>query len=258
MAPAVNSNLLHNIVREANPVEAVCPNYLAHKRVIIPIKYLFQMEIPICAGFDWEERVHKKLLACAGGRCSARLKINPTSEPIPHPAPEPVATTSSQETLPKNQRECWICKMPAIRGTKRLPLCHPHYMKKINEEIKNRFCVLGEYAPQSVVGHFGQRLIGFREVTLCSYYKPGLDPDVDVPSGALVFLQVDLFSTIEVFGGSITLNGFCYHLHEGSWPDGCYSLYEYLRRPFVETERVDFSELPDEWYSEKMRFLRPG
>nr|XP_018916560.1 PREDICTED: DNA damage-responsive transcriptional repressor RPH1-like [Bemisia tabaci] len=49
MAPAVKSNLLfHNIVREANPVEAVCPNYLAHKRVIIPIKYLLQMEIPIC------------------------------------------------------------------------------------------------------------------------------------------------------------------------------------------------------------------
>lgn len=109
------------------------------------------------------------------------------------------------------------------------------------KKIVTQFCVLGEYAPQSVVGLFGQRLIGFREVTLCSYYKPGLDPDVDVPSGALVFLQVDLFSTIEVFGGSITLNGFCYHLHEGSWPDGCYSLYEYLRRPFVETERGSFN-----------------
>ncbi|CAH0383228.1 unnamed protein product [Bemisia tabaci] len=86
------------------------------------------------AGFDWEERVHERLLACAGGKSSARLKTNPTSEPTPHPAPEPVASTSRQE----NQRECWICKRPAIRGTKRRPLCQQHYMKRINKEIKKK------------------------------------------------------------------------------------------------------------------------
>nr|XP_018906888.1 PREDICTED: uncharacterized protein LOC109036923 [Bemisia tabaci] len=86
------------------------------------------------AGFDWEERVHERLLACAGGKSSARLKTNPTSEPTPHPAPEPVASTSRQE----NQGECWICKRPAIRETKRRPLCQQHYMKRINKEIKKK------------------------------------------------------------------------------------------------------------------------
>lgn len=162
-----------------------------------------------------------------------------------------------------------------------------------------QFCVLGDLAPQAVVGHFGQHLIGVRDVALCSYYEPSRDPDSDLPSGVLVFLEVDLCSTVDVFPACIKLNGFCYHLHEGPWPETCFSLYEFLRRPFVEIERgsfnfrifpfffikklifffltlclssfffetkgffflcvtVDFSKLPDEWFSERMRFLRPG